>query len=88
MKIVERSNNYQGSLFQGLFSERRAGEFSVIFPGHDSRPEIVKHATGIMMAPRLRAPRGARRGSPVFFLKISVIDPPRGRRGLGRRQLS
>jgi len=28
---------------------------------------------------RLRAPRGARRGSSVFFFEISVIDPPRGR---------
>jgi hypothetical protein len=30
-----------------------------------------------MRAPRLRAPRGARRGSPVFFRNI-IPDPPGG----------
>jgi len=35
--------------------------------------------TADMRAPRFRAPRGARRGSSVFFKMLPVIDPPRGR---------
>jgi hypothetical protein len=32
-----------------------------------------------MRAPRFRAPRGARRGSAVFSVMLTVPDPPRGR---------
>jgi len=32
-----------------------------------------------MRAPRLRAPRGARRGSSAYLKLLPAIDPPRGR---------
>jgi len=46
---------------------------------HEPAPFTPEEIIIFTRAPRLRAPRGARRGSSVFSKMLPVIDPPRGR---------